>query len=372
MAKRISQMDRSKLINSSESLMKEFDSSIDVYKAFCGTTADLIKRLLASKQLTVHSISSRCKGRASLEKKIIKKAHYRNLLDITDLAGIRIITHYSDDVDVIANLIEKEFDIDKSNSIDKRTILDPDRFGYLSLHYVASLKKTRSKLQEYADYDGLKIEIQIRSILQHTWAEIEHDIGYKNEIEVPGPIKRKFSRLAGLLELADQEFISIRKEIDKYSKSLDKQISSGNKSIGLDAVSFEKFVTLSPASMTLDSEVHKIGNYRPAPFDNETRLVKRLVKAGISTIDALTTLLSIHREDILRMVSLLRNLPDEDGSGSNKGATPVAPGISSFFLLHVLIAKKTRTEIVEYLEENDWLRTPGGEDFLETLVNFFQ
>ncbi|MDG1582859.1 hypothetical protein [Pseudomonas sp. GOM6] len=353
-------------------LLQQFDMAIGRYAAFCSTTTDLIKRLLTSKKIEVHSISGRCKDRASFERKITKKSHYRNLPDITDLAGIRIITHYSDDVDVIAKLIEKEFEIDRENSIDKRIILDPDRFGYLSLHYVASLKSTRSKLQEYSDYDGLKVEIQIRSILQHTWAEIEHDIGYKNEFEVPGPIKRKFSRLSGLLELADQEFISIRKEIDRYSKALDKQIKINTKNIGLDALSYEKFVTHNPLSLQLDKKVCELGNYETSASLNESRIIKRLAGFDITTIEKLSSLLKKHEPSILRMTTALRALPDEDPDQESEKPSPVVPGISSFYLLHVLAAMKEPEDIETYLKENDWLDAPGGLDFLDILVNFFK
>jgi len=365
-------MDHANTSANSVALLRQFDLTISRYEDFCSTTADLIKRLLSTKKIEIHSISGRCKNRKSFEKKITKKSHYKNLPDITDLAGVRIITHYADDVDIIAKLIEKEFEIDRGNSTDKRLILDPDRFGYLSLHYVVSLKNTRSKLQEYSDYEGLKVEIQIRSILQHTWAEIEHDIGYKSEHEVPGPIKRKFSRLAGLLELADQEFISIRSEIGKYSKALDRQMKSNVKNIGLDALSYEKFVTRSPLSLMMDERVCKAGNYKIGVFKEESRMVSRLARFDITTVERLSALIIQYEFDIVRMVSALRALPDEDPEQDPNETTTVAPGISSFYLLHVLVAQKGPDEISDYLQENSWLEAPGGEEFYELLSSFFK
>lgn len=61
------------------------------------------------------------------------------LEDITDLAGIRIITYFADQVDLIASFVEEEFEVDRSNSVDKRELIDPEKFGYLSLHYVVKL-----------------------------------------------------------------------------------------------------------------------------------------------------------------------------------------------------------------------------------------
>jgi ppGpp synthetase/RelA/SpoT-type nucleotidyltranferase len=103
------------------------------------------------------------------------------------------------------------------NTIDKRKTLSPNVFGYLSVHYVVSFDKNRLKKKAFADYKDIRFEIQIRSILQHAWAEIEHDLGYKSEIEVPDEIRRKFSRLAGLLEIADSEFISLRDISKNYA-----------------------------------------------------------------------------------------------------------------------------------------------------------
>ncbi|MCQ5042062.1 hypothetical protein NE654_13385, partial [Akkermansia muciniphila] len=73
---------------------------------------------------------------------------------------------------------ENEFIIDRDISIDKRKSLDPKRFGYRSLHYVVHIDPKYVKAQEYHKYHNLKLEIQISSILQYTWAEIEHDLGY--------------------------------------------------------------------------------------------------------------------------------------------------------------------------------------------------
>ncbi|TMR94372.1 GTP pyrophosphokinase [Nonomuraea basaltis] len=110
--------------------------------------------------------------------------------------------------------------------MDKRKALDPDRFGYLSLHYVASLDTRRAELAEYKRFANNGFEIQIRSILQHAWAEIEHDLGYKSRLGVPSTTRRRFSRLAGLLELADAEFVSIRDELRLYEKRVESDLAN--------------------------------------------------------------------------------------------------------------------------------------------------
>ena len=76
--------------------------------------------------------------------------------EITDLTGIRLITYYIEDFYEIGDIIKKEFIVDYDNSIDKGQILDPDRFGYLSIHYIISLADNRRNLPEWSKFSGLK------------------------------------------------------------------------------------------------------------------------------------------------------------------------------------------------------------------------
>lgn len=174
-------------------------------------TASLISSLLQNHSFHIHSISSRTKTIDSFKEKISRPdKNYDQLKDITDIVGIRITTYFSDELDKVSELIKSQFKVDLENSIDKRKSLEPDKFGYMSLHLVAEHNNIRTNLPEYSLFADMKFEVQIRSILQHAWAEIEHDLGYKSEIEIPNIVKRKFSRLSGLLELVDDEFVSIK------------------------------------------------------------------------------------------------------------------------------------------------------------------
>lgn len=228
-------------------LLARYDEQKPNFDSFALSLKSLLTTFIRNAEITVHSLESRVKTRKSLEQKIIKKDKYEDLNQVTDIIGIRIITHYSEDVDKIASIVEKEFSIDKDNSIDKRATMEPDRFGYLSLHYIISLNDNRTVLNEYSPYKNIKAEIQIRSILQHAWAEIEHDIGYKSSVGLPNDIRRYFSRLAGLLELADDEFVKIRKGITARQKEVVDTLESGTGEITLDVVSLLEYIDHSKA-----------------------------------------------------------------------------------------------------------------------------
>lgn len=139
--------------------------------------------------------------------------------------------------------------------MDKSESLGLDKVGYKSVHYVATLPEPRLGLAEYKKFKGMKFEIQIRTILQHSWAEIEHDRNYKFSGELPKGIQRRFKLLAGLLELADNEFNSISKEIDSYSEVVKEKANNGELEVELNSTSLleyskSKFKSLIDSGLT--------------------------------------------------------------------------------------------------------------------------
>ncbi|WP_052962023.1 GTP pyrophosphokinase family protein [Pseudomonas fluorescens] len=287
-------------------LVNSYETKREVYETFAQTISNLISRLLGADGIAMHSVSYRCKTINSFKLKVEKKNGYEVLEQITDLAGVRLITHYEDDVDKVAKIIESEFLVDVGNTIDKRKALDPDRFGYLSLHYVVLLRPERTELKEYSSFAGLKAEVQVRSLLQHTWAEIEHDTGYKSTVEVPKHIRRRFSRLAGLLELADQEFIGIRDELENYSLAVEAKIANlpdkdgGALDVLVDKVSLQKFLEFDPLVSELDAEICQILNATcGADLKHALQDVSRLKVVGIETLAELKAALNDNRNLII-------------------------------------------------------------------------
>lgn len=270
-------------------ILEDFRKSSSLYGDFVERCETLLKEILAKEAAPIHEIKGRLKSEESLANKIARPdREYERLAQITDLAGVRITTYFAADVDLVAEVLGIEFAIDEANSIDKRVLIEPERFGYSSLHYVVSLRESRLQLREYSSFSGLKIEIQIRSILQHAWAEIEHDLGYKSSSSVPREFRRRFSRIAGLIELADDEFAAIRKGLSSYAETLPQRIAEDPKNVGLDRLSLRAFLSRE------DSEVAKLtrkiveimerSKYRTYVLYAEDAVIDNMVK-GLSLLN---------------------------------------------------------------------------------------
>jgi ppGpp synthetase/RelA/SpoT-type nucleotidyltranferase len=343
-------------------LLAAYDRERSAYNAFVTRLEDLLTTLLRETGNRVHSVTGRVKDRESFEKKIARPDEsYATLAAVTDLAGLRITTYLADDVDKVGAILRSEFAIDEANSVDKRLILDPDRFGYLSLHYVVRLLPARAQLTEYRKY-SMPAEIQVRSILQHAWAEIEHDLGYKSAVEVPRHVRRRFSRIAGLLELADQEFVSIREELATYEQEVSQQIVVAPQAVALDRASLTAFVEDNPVVRHLDEYLADLMGAELAGDDTEYSVVAKWRELGILTIGALDTTLTSH-EGTIRTFAKFWLSRD---SKSKRSYTSIYHGISLFYLRYVVLAERADRELAVRLLSNI-----GSEKLVDELFSAY-
>lgn len=200
------------------------------YDKLCEETKRIIVESLEEAKLSCQNISARSKTSESFVKKATKKNEEKDKYDdpvaqITDLAGVRIITYTLKDLDKVDKFIGANFDIVEKRDVGEERYKQ-GKFGYQSIHYLVRFPENRLALAENKKYSGLICEIQIRTVLQHAWAEIEHDIQYKNQSDVPRSLERKFIALAGLLEIADREFQDIQDEDARLKKQIDEQFQN--------------------------------------------------------------------------------------------------------------------------------------------------
>jgi hypothetical protein len=249
---------------------------------------------------------------------------------VTDLVGLRVITYFEDGVDRVGKLVEARLAVDFHHSTDKRASRDAARFGYRSLHYVC--RAGGDALPAEARY-----EIQARTLLEHAWAEIEHDLGYKSRDAVPADVRRRLNRLAGLLELADQEFVAIRRELLDYADALPRLIASADAAVPLDALSLRELLDCAEARELDAAIAHGLGKaLGDEPFYPDY-LIRMLASSGIASVGAAREGLARHRRAIVAMVQPYFAFAASTWRLSPDGMATILRGCSLFFLAHATV-----------------------------------
>jgi hypothetical protein len=151
--------------------------------------------------------------------------------------------YFDYDIDRVNEIIEDNFAVDRNNSSNRDNLLLVNEVGYRSVHYVCDLGADRIRLRENKLLQGLKFELQVRTVLQHAWAELAHDRNYKFTGQLPKPIERKLFLLAGLMETADNGFSELSKAIDSYVETVSSSAAKGRLDIEINALSLDEFVS---------------------------------------------------------------------------------------------------------------------------------
>lgn len=229
-------------------ILAEYDQQLPLFRRLERIVQITLQDILDSNGLMVTAVNTRIKTRESLAGKLELKGYkYHSIRDITDILGSRIITLYTDDVDRIAAMAEQVFDIDWENSVDKRRLHNTDSFGYNSVHYICRLPKTLVDEPNWPQLNETRFELQLRTTLQHAWASLDHDIGYKTGVEIPHVYTRQINRLAGMLEMVDDEFSRIRTEITDYRRRVQQLVQNGKlDDVQLDGDTFRSYLEVGP------------------------------------------------------------------------------------------------------------------------------
>lgn len=321
------------------------DALLDQYDALCpalrrqgaALAQALEASLRADTSLKLHSVSWRLKDRDSLARKLARPdRNYTDLWTITDLVGLRVITYFEEGVDRVGELIEATMPVDFTHSTDKRRRTSTE-FGYRSLHYVV---RALGELPERACF-----EVQVRTVLEHAWAEIEHDLGYKASEEVPAAVRRRLSRLAGLLELADQEFGAIRRDLEGYARSLPARIETAGAPVPLDRLSLVALLNL-PEVRTLDGDIaallgRELGD---EPFFPDY-LLRLLIASDVRTTADARKGVREHEAAIRAMVEPYFALTRRLWQLAPEQMPRILRGYSLFFLAHVKVLRSSSLQI---------------------------
>ena len=300
--------------------MEQYHERQAVYHRLAQEALEALRQALKKQHVAVIALEHRVKTESSLAGKLeLKGAKYHTLDDVTDIMGMRVVTFYSDDVDKVAAIVNEIFKVDWSNSVDKRKLHRLDSFGYNSLHYICTLPKSVVDDPDMPLLNDLRFEIQMRTALQHVWSTLDHDTAYKDGgVNIPREYQRQFGRLAGMLELVDDEFSRLRNVLTDYRRQMLALEASGQlDKVDLNGDTFRRYLEAQPFAR-LNKRIAAINQAElyPVPMMPFLRVLQKL---GFETLGEVNRLIEEHSDDAYRLAVSQLGTTDLDILSENIG-----------------------------------------------------
>lgn len=220
------------------------DGVLSKHARLTDAVVSIVENILRARQIDYLAVTGRTKNLSAAIEKIERKRYTHPQVQLTDLSGIRIVVFLESDVRRVSKAIRETFRVDAGNSLDKNDLLSANQLGYRSVHFVCDLGEGRSNLPEFRGLEGLQFEFQIRTVLQHAWAELAHDRNYKFSGKLPQLLERKLYLYSGLLEIADKGFDEVSAEIDRYVATMESRTDQGDLNVELTSLSLQHFVDM--------------------------------------------------------------------------------------------------------------------------------
>jgi putative GTP pyrophosphokinase len=204
-----------------QKLIDDYKSKRPLYEEFSKVICNLLDSMLKERKYKYH-IYCRTKETERLQEKLVRKERegvpYAGLNEMKDLAGVRIVFYLESDkrqfVDDIYNEISGELKFEEKRKDG----------GYAADHVVISLGPKRLQLSEYKKYENLKCEIQLTSMLYHAWAEIEHDLIYKDLKGLKANNSRRFKKIEKRLnKILKKHILKAIYEFEKVTQYIKKE-----------------------------------------------------------------------------------------------------------------------------------------------------
>jgi putative GTP pyrophosphokinase len=296
-------------------IRRDYHNRLQMFEVLGISVRNVLEAALKRAVIPFHSVKFRVKSINSVLEKITTKDYGPDLNKFTDIVGIRVICLSPSHLETVTNLLQSEFKV--LEVVDKRPQPDSEQFGYSSIHLICKLGETeRGKLTEFVELSDIKFEIQVRTILQEAWSEMDHRLVYKSEIAAPPAIRRLITKLSIALENADAIFQEIFDKRERYIGDLKKADSArfGEESLNLD--------TLNEVMRRVYPWAEGWQEDRDPQYlaKSANALLRELASVGIKSIGELTKLLEKWKDQVCDASKMkLKTKGEKDGTGGFTG-----------------------------------------------------
>ncbi len=216
-------MEQSELTPNKHIIEENYNKYQNLFNSILENVETKLKNCI--KLISAPTYKARIKSFPSYYKKILRNKpelaiHSKKLICLTDMIGIRVICPFLEDLQTVQKIIEKNFDVVEVEI--KGAEQSFREFGYESVHVLIKIPENCFPKDNSLEIpEDLVCEIQIRTILQDAWAEVEHELIYKSEFNpFDKPLRRKLASINASLCLADMIFQEIRDYQNRLQQEL--------------------------------------------------------------------------------------------------------------------------------------------------------
>lgn len=280
-----------------KSFLSDYNGLEPAFERLRTTAHSMVVNALSEARIDTLHIQSRVKNFESAYTKYLEKGYSDPFNEITDFVALRVIVFVENDIELASEALRGVFEVDEDNTVDKRQPPTAGMVGYRSLHIVFALGKERAKLPEYQNISNVRFEVQIRTALQHAWAEIEHKQNYKSQFSLPTELQHRLMRISGTLEMIDREFSNITLEAQKYAIEVREDPNDQTRDESISEIALKALFERAVESAGIDK---KSLRYNP---DTGTSLSMKAVIEELRVFDVLT---------VGQLRKLIGNLTSED------------------------------------------------------------
>ncbi|MEO5331675.1 MAG: hypothetical protein H7839_06595 [Magnetococcus sp. YQC-5] len=368
-------------------MLDQYDENFDLYKSYNERLLINLGEVFNKTTLPVSAITGDIMSRGALKKLLMEKGgYYSRLRDIENLITVRVVVYFSDDIDMAVSLVKKEFMLNDS-FLSGTHSPDQDRFGINARRFSIMLLPDQYGRVEYQRFVSLKAELEIRTVLQHSWSEVKGMFDVLiNRMNVPGQNVNKLAQISYLLKMADDELVRIKEQILSQSERVRpdpmEMVVNTPKETPLppdtlpmvDPAQRAEFMQKIEQFILNDGLVRELD--RAIADHYETKLVYKdnfvssladvYLRIAISREDRMREELVFHKNTILKMI---RNI---FGDPAKTTVSFIHKGSSLLVLYYVLLAKTGNIEIIKNnIKDYVALQGMSVDEFANNLLMYY-
>lgn len=202
-------------------LEKQYKEKLPLYEQMGKNLLTALGTILMQSGIEIYGLSYRIKDFPSFKDKVERERLNMPFEQCTDLCGLRIVNYHKSDLQNIGQIIGQVTDIVAGS--DLNGALRTDTFGYRALQFVVKLKTETLENPQFAGMENMLAEIQIRTAVMDTWANIMGKLVYEKKEHIPVDFQRKFYQLNAFFDLADDMYDELMRDKDKYAAELSRK-----------------------------------------------------------------------------------------------------------------------------------------------------